>query len=174
MKNTKLKIVVLFLMVCGMFGSVSAQMKPAKMSPPNTKREVTIKASADVVFKLLASLEKVEEYVPSLVKSSLADGHGLEAVREMVMADGKPRLEEVQIYDPANKTIAFKPFDEYLPTKYLSVYYRIIAQGPNKCKVSMSGYFKAKEGESEGKIIKQLGSEFSQTLNGLKAYLEAK
>jgi len=88
------------------------------------------------------------------------------------MADGTPRLEEVQIYDPANKTIAFKPFDDYLPTKYLSVYYRIKAQGPNKCKVSMSGYFKAKEGESEGKIIKQLGSEFSKTLKGLKAYLE--
>ena len=56
----------------------------------------------------------------SMVKSSLADGHGLDAVREIVMADGKPRLEEVHIYDPVNKTIAFKPFDEYLLTEELS------------------------------------------------------
>ncbi len=172
MKNKMSRLLVLAFLIIGTTTVSIAQMKPAKMLPPNTKREVSIKASANVVWKLIASLEKVEEYVPALVKSSLADGNGLDAVREMVMADGKPRLEEVQIYDPANKTIAFKPFDEYLPTEYLSVYYRIIAQGPNKCKVSMSGYFKAKDGESEGKIIKQLGSEFSKTLKGLKTYLE--
>lgn len=172
MKNKISKFLVLAFLILGSTSLSFAQMKPAKMSPPNTKREVTIKAPANEVWKLLASLEKVEEYVPALVKSSLADGHGLEAVREMVMADGTPRLEEVQIYDPANKLIAFKPFDEYLPTKYLSVYYRIMSQGPNKCKVSMSGYFEAKQGASEGKIIKQLGSEFSKTLKGLKTYLE--
>jgi ribosome-associated toxin RatA of RatAB toxin-antitoxin module len=172
MKNKMSRFLVLAFLVLGTASLSFAQMKPAKMSPPSTKREVTIKAPANEVWKLIASLEKVEEYVPTLVKSSLADGNGLDAVREMVMADGTPRLEEVQIYDPANKTIAFKPFDEYLPTIYLSVYYRIIAQGPNKCKVSMSGYFKAKEGASESKIIKQLGSEFSKTLKGLKSYLE--
>ncbi len=172
MKKNKLKLAILFLMFFALIGSVSAQMKPAKMLPPKVKREVTIKVPASEVWKLIASLEKVEEYVPSLVKSSLADGHGLDAVREMKMADGKPRLEEVQIYDPANKTIAFKPFDDYLPTEYLSVYYRVIAKGPNKCKVSMSGYLKAKKGTSEGKLIAQLGSEFSKTLKGLKAYFE--
>lgn len=172
MANLRLKIAFLFLMINGLFCSVSAQMKPAKMLPPNVNREVTIKTSVNDVWKLIASLEKVEEYVPSLVKSSLADGNGLDAVREMVMTDGTPRLEEVHIYDPANKTIAFKPFDEYLPTEYLSVYYRITVQGPNKCKLSMSAYFKAKKGASKGKIIKQLGSEFSKTLKGLKTYLE--
>ncbi len=172
MKNSKLKIALLFLMVCGLFGSVSAQMKPAKMLPPKVKREVTIKASANDVWKLIASLEKVEEYVPSLVKSSLADGNGLDAVREMVMADGTPRLETVLVFDPDNKHICFTPFDEYMPAEYVAVHCYVTAYGPNKCKVIFKGYLKAKEGVSEGKLIAQLGSEFSKTLKGLKKYME--
>ena len=172
MKKSKLKIAILFLMICGIFGSVSAQMKPAKMVPPKVKRDVTIKASANNVWKLIASLEEVEKYVPTLVKSSLADGKGRDAVREMKMLDGSERLETVLIFDPANKHICFTPFDEYMSAEYVAVHCYVIANGPNKCKVSLKGYLKAKEGTSEAKLIKQLGSEFSQTLKGLKAYME--
>jgi len=155
-----------------MFGSVSAQMQPAKMLPPKVKREVTIKTSANVVWKLLASLEKVEEYVPGLVKKSLADGNGRDAVREMEMVDGTTRLETVLIFAPDTKHICFIPFEDYMPTEHVAVHCYVQANGPNKCKVIFKGYLQAKEGVSEGKLIKQMGSEFSQTLKGLKAYLE--
>lgn len=172
MKNIISKLLLLFLLFSGVAGSAYAQMQPAKMVPPKVKREITIKASENVVWKLIASLEKVEEYVPSLVKKSLADGNGLDAVREMEMADGTTRLETVLVFAPNTKRICFIPFEEYLQTEHLAVHYVVTAQGPNKCKVTISGYLTAKEGASNSKIIKQLGSEFSQTLKGLKAYLE--
>lgn len=172
MKNSRLKIALISLMICGLFASVSAQMQPAKMLPPKVKREVTIKASANDVWKLIASLEKVEEYAPSLVKKSLADGQGRDAVREMEMVDGTTRLETVLIFDPATKHICFIPFDDYMPTEHLAVHCYVQANGPNKCKVIFKGYLKAKKGISEGKLIKQMGSEFSTTLKGMKAYFE--
>ena len=172
MKNFKLKLAVLFLMLGGIVGSVSAQMQPAKMVPPKVKREVTIKASANDVWKLIASLEKVEEYAPSLVKKSIADGQGRDAVREMEMVDGTTRLETVLIFSPERKHICFIPFEDYMPTEHLAVHCYVQANGPNKCKVILEGYLHAKKGTSEGKLIKQMGSEFSTTLKGLKAYFE--
>lgn len=172
MKNLKLKIAVLFLILCGMFSSVSAQMQAAKTVPPKVKREVTIKTSANDVWKLIASLEKVEEYAPSLVKKSLADGHGVDAVREMEMVDGTTRLETVLIFAPDRKHICFIPFEDYMATEHLAVHCYVQANGPNKCNVILKGYLHAKKGTSQGKIIKQLGSEFSTTLKGLKAYME--
>ena len=172
MKNFKLKLAVLFLMLGGIVGSVSAQMTPAKMVPPKVKREVLIKAPADVIWKLVSSLEKVEDYVPSLVKKSLADGHGRDAIREMEMVDGTTRLESVLIFDPDTKHICFKPFNAYIPAEFLAIHCYVQANGPNKCKVTFKGYLQAKNGTSEGKLIKQLGSEFSKTLKGLKAYFE--
>ncbi|MRT94663.1 SRPBCC family protein [Ancylomarina sp. 16SWW S1-10-2] len=172
MRILKLKLTVLFLMICGLFGSVSAQMQPAKMLPPKVKREVKIKASANDVWNLIASLEKVEDYAPSLVKKSIADGHGEDAVREMEMVDGTTRLETVLIFAPNLKHICFIPFEDYMETKHLAVHCYVQANGPNKCKVIFKGYLHAKKGTSESKLIKQMGSEFSQTLKGLKTYFE--
>lgn len=172
MKNPKLKLIVLFLMICGLFGSVSAQMQAATKVDPKVKREITIKTSANDVWKLIASLEKVEDYAPSLVKKSIADGHGEGAVREMEMVDGTTRLETVLIFTPDTKHICFIPFEDYMETKHLAVHCYVQANGPNKCKVILKGYLHAKKGTSEGKLIKQLGSEFSQTLKGLKTYFE--
>ncbi len=172
MKDFKLKLTVLLLILAGVTGNVLAQMQPAKMLPPKVKREIIIKASANDVWKLIASLEKVEEYVPSLVKKSLADGNGRDAVREMEMVDGTTRLETVLIYAPDTKHICFVPFEEYMPTEHLAVHCHIIADDSNKCKVIFKGYLQAKKGTSEGKLIKQLGSEFSMTLKGLKDYFE--
>jgi len=172
MRNFKLKLAFLFLMLCGMFVSVSAQMAAATKVDPKVKREITIKASANDVWKLIASLEKVEEYAPSLVKKSLADGHGVDAVREMEMVDGTTRLETVLIFNPATKHICFIPFEDYMATEHLAVHCYVQANGPNKCKVILKGYLHAKKGTSEGKLIKQMGSEFSTTLKGLKTYFE--
>ena len=72
MKNKISRLLLLAFVVLGTISVSSAQMKPAKMLPPKTKREVTIKAPANEVWKLLASLEKVEEYVPTLVKSFIS------------------------------------------------------------------------------------------------------
>ncbi|RXQ95555.1 SRPBCC family protein [Ancylomarina salipaludis] len=173
MKNTISKFCLIVLLLVGISASAFSQMKPAKMLPPKVKRIVTIKAPANEVWKLIASLEKVEEYAPAIVKSSSADGQGRDAVREMKMVDGSDRLETVLIFDPDNKHICFIPFDEYMPAEYVAVHIYVTAQGPNKCKVSYRGYLNVKEGQSEGKLIRQLGSEFTQTLNGLKAYMEA-
>jgi hypothetical protein len=172
MKNFKLKIAVLFLLICGMFGRVSAQMQAATKVPPKVKREMTIKTSANDVWKLIASLEKVEEYAPSLVKKSLADGNGRDAVREMEMVDGTTRLETVLIFDAATKHICFIPFEDYMATEHLAVHCYVQANGPNKCKVIFKGYLHAKKGTSEGKLINQMGAEFTTTLKGLKAYFE--
>lgn len=172
MKNIISKFCLVVLLWSGVSLSAFSQMKPAKMLPPKVKREVTIKASANVVWKLIASLEKVEAYVPDLVKKSQADGNGRDAVREMEMVDGTSRLETVLIFDPDNKHICFIPFDDYLPAQHLAVHCYVTAYGPNKCKVSLKGYLQANEGVSESKLIRQLGSEFSKTLDGLKAYLE--
>jgi hypothetical protein len=172
MKNPKSKLIVLFLMICGMFGSVSAQMQAATKVDPKVKREITIKASDKLVWELIASLEKVEEYVPNLVKKSLADGNGVDAVREMEMADGTTRLETVLIFSPERKHICFIPFEDYMATEHLAVHCYVQANGPNKCKVILKGYLHAKKGTSEAKLIKQLDAEFSTTLKGLKAYFE--
>lgn len=172
MNNIIPKLGFFVLLFCGMISGAYSQMTPAKMLPPKVKREITIKASEKTVWDLLASLEKVEEYVPSLVKKSVADGHGRDAVREMEMVDGTTRLETVLIFAPDSKRICFIPFEDYLPTTQLAVHYVITPQGPNKCLLTISGYFEAEKGVSKAKIIKQLGEEFSQTLEGLKAYFE--
>lgn len=140
--------------------------------------EVLVNASIETVWGILADLEQLEKYDPTVKKSSLVSSEtaGLGAKRKVEMRDGKNWFEEkVTVFKP-NTSLTFQLTDCSFPIKGLSHSYSFERIG-NQTKVRQVMDYTVKFG-IVGKLLdilmirKQSDRGIKLFLSGLKSRAE--
>lgn len=140
--------------------------------------EITIRATPEQVWTLLANLELLDQYDPTVRKSTLlsAEKTGIGASRKVEMLDGKNWfVEKVTVFRP-NEALTFQLTDCSFPIQSLQHSYRFEKVG-EQTKVIQVMEYTVKFGLL-GKLMdslmirKQSDSGIKKFFAGLKAYAE--
>lgn len=142
--------------------------------------EITINASVDKVWAVLTDLELLDQYDPTVKKSTLISTGktGLGAKRKVLMLDGKNWFEEKVTAFKANKALTYQLTDCSFPIKGLQHSYSFEIIG-NQTKVKQVMEYTVKFGLL-GKLLdtmmirKQSDSGIKKFFSGLKSYAEKK
>lgn len=132
--------------------------------------EVLINASIEKVWGILADLEQLEKYDPTVKKSSLvsSEASGLGAKRKVEMLDGKNWFEEkVTVFKP-NTSLTFQLTDCSFPIKGLSHSYSFERIG-NQTKVKQVMDYTVKFG-IVGKLLDKMMIR-KQSDRGIKLFM---
>lgn len=140
--------------------------------------EITINASIEKVWAMLTDLELLEQYDPTVKKSTLvsAEKTGLGAKRKVLMLDGKNWFDEKVTVYKTNEELTYQLTDCSFPIKVLKHSYSFEKVG-NQTKVKQVMEYTVKFGLL-GKLLdvlmirKQSDSGIKKFFSGLKSYAE--
>lgn len=140
--------------------------------------EITINASIEKVWAMLTDLELLEQYDPTVKKSTLvsAEKTGLGAKRKVLMLDGKNWFDEKVTAYKTNEELTYQLTDCSFPIKVLKHSYSFEKVG-NQTKVKQVMEYTVKFGLL-GKLLdvlmirKQSDSGIKKFFSGLKSYAE--
>lgn len=140
--------------------------------------EITINASIEKVWAMLTDLELLEQYDPTVKKSTLvsAEKTGLGAKRKVLMLDGKNWFDEKVTAYKTNEELTYQLTDCSFPIKGLKHSYSFEKVG-NQTKVKQVMEYTVKFGLL-GKLLdvlmirKQSDSGIKKFFSGLKSYAE--
>lgn len=140
--------------------------------------EITINASIEKVWAMLTDLELLEQYDPTVKKSTLVSAQktGLGAKRKVLMLDGKNWFDEKVIAYKTNEELTYQLTDCSFPIKGLKHSYSFEKVG-NQTKVKQVMEYTVKFGLL-GKLLdilmirKQSDSGIKKFFSGLKSYAE--
>jgi ribosome-associated toxin RatA of RatAB toxin-antitoxin module len=142
--------------------------------------EISIEASIEKIWNILADPAVLDRYDPTVKKSTLISNEktGLGAKRKVDMLDGKNWFEEkIVVFEP-NKTLTYQLTDCSFPLKGLKHSYTFETVG-NQTKVKQEMEYMVKFG-LVGKILdvlmirKQSNAGVKKFFEGLKKYAETK
>lgn len=141
--------------------------------------EILVNAPLDKVWTLLTDLERLEQYDPTVKKSSLISREktGLGAKRKVEMGDGKNWFEEHITEFKPHEALSFQLTDCSFPISRLSHRYSFEANG-NQTKVKQVMDYSVKFGLF-GKLLdllmirKQSDKGIKKFFLGLKSYIES-
>ena len=142
------------------------------------KNEITVNASTDKVWAMLTNLELLDQYDPTVKKSTLVSSEktGIGAKRKVLMLDGKNWFEEnVTVFKP-NEALTYQLTDCSFPIQGLKHSYSFEKVG-NQTKVKQLMEYTVKFGLL-GKLLdammirKQSDSGIKKFFVGLKSYAE--
>ncbi len=140
--------------------------------------EITVNASVEKVWALLADLELLDKYDPTVKRSTLTsvEKMGMGAKRKVLMLDGKNWFDEkVTVFKP-NEALTYQLTDCSFPIKGLKHSYSFEKIG-NQTKVKQVMEYTVKFGLL-GKLLdvmmirKQSDSGIKKFFAGLKSYVE--
>lgn len=140
--------------------------------------EITINASVEKVWAMLTDLELLEQYDPTVKKSTLVSTEktGLGAKRKVLMLDGKNWFDEKVTAFKANEALTYQLTDCSFPIKGLQHSYSFERIG-NQTKVKQVMEYTVKFGLL-GKLLdammirKQSDTGIKKFFSGLKSYAE--
>ena len=140
--------------------------------------EININASIEKVWAMLTDLELLEQYDPTVKKSTLvsAEKTGLGAKRKVLMLDGKNWFDEKVTAYKTNEELTYQLTDCSFPIKGLKHSYSFEKVG-NQTKVKQVMEYTVKFGLL-GKLLdvlmirKQSDSGIKKFFSGLKSYAE--
>ena len=140
--------------------------------------EITINANIEKVWAMLTDLELLEQYDPTVKKSTLvsAEKTGLGAKRKVLMLDGKNWFDEKVTAYKTNEELTYQLTDCSFPIKGLKHSYSFEKVG-NQTKVKQVMEYTVKFGLL-GKLLdvlmirKQSDSGIKKFFSGLKSYAE--
>ena len=108
----------------------------------NVKVSESIAAPAERVWALLGDFGGVMKWGGSMLQSCTVEGSGVGAVRTIGLPGGASIQERLEAYDPAGRALTYAiigkspiPLRNYLSTC------RVVATGPNQCRVDWEGRF---------------------------------
>ena len=142
------------------------------------KNEITVNASTDKVWAMLTNLELLDQYDPTVKKSTLVSSEktGIGTKRKVLMLDGKNWFEEnVTVFKP-NEALTYQLTDCSFPIQGLKHSYSF-EKVDNQTKVKQLMEYTVKFG-LPGKLLdslmirKQTESGIKKFFVGLKAYAE--
>ncbi len=145
---------------------------------PTIRNEITINAGTDKLWQLLADLEMLEKYDPTVKKSTLIsiEKTGIDAKRKVSMLDGKNWFEEKVTVCKPNVALTYQLTDCSFPIKGLTHSYSFEKVG-NQTKVKQVMEYTVKFGLL-GKLLdtlmirKQTDDGIKKFFGGLKSYAE--
>ena len=140
--------------------------------------EITINASVDKVWAMLTDLELLDQYDPTVKKSTLVSNEktGLGAKRKVLMLDGKNWFDEKVTAFKVNEALTYQLTDCSFPIKGLQHSYSFEEIG-NQTKVKQVMKYTVKFGLL-GKLLdaimirKQSDTGIKKFFSGLKSYAE--
>ena len=140
--------------------------------------EITINASVEKVWAILTDLELLEQYDPTVKKSTLVSNEktGLGAKRKVLMLDGKNWFDEKVTVFKVNEALTYQLTDCSFPIKGLQHSYSFEKIG-NQTKVKQVMEYTVKFGLL-GKLLdammirKQSDTGIKKFFSGLKSYAE--
>lgn len=140
--------------------------------------EITVNASVDKIWAILANPELLDKYDPTVKKSTLLPGerNGLGAKRKVLMLDGKNWFDEnITAFEP-NKALTYQLTDCSFPIKGLKHSYSFESAG-SQTKVKQVMEYTVKFGVL-GKLMdilmirKQSDAGIKKFFAGLKSFVE--
>ncbi|MGE0566532.1 MAG: SRPBCC family protein [Bacteroidia bacterium] len=142
------------------------------------RNEITVNASIEKVWNMLADLELLDQYDPTVKKSTLLSSvkTGIEAKRKVHMLDGKNWFDEKITVFETNKALTYQLTDCSFPIKGLKHSYSFEKIG-NQTKVKQVMEYTVKFGLL-GKLLdnlmirKQSDTGIKKFFAGLKQYAE--
>jgi ribosome-associated toxin RatA of RatAB toxin-antitoxin module len=143
------------------------------------KNEILINASVEKIWKVLADLEALEKYDPTVKKSILISSErtGIGAKRKVSMLDGKNWFDEKIIEFEPNLALTYQLTECSFPIKSLQHSYRFEQSG-NETNVKQLMKYTVKFGLF-GKLLdvlmikKQSDAGIKKFFTGLKSYVES-
>jgi ribosome-associated toxin RatA of RatAB toxin-antitoxin module len=140
--------------------------------------EITVNASPDKVWALLTDLERLDQYDPTVKKSTLLSDERSEvgAKRKVLMKDGKNWLDErITVFKP-NEALTYQLTDCSFPIKGLRHSYTFEKLG-EQIKVKQVMEYTVKMGilgrlMDHLMIRKQFNNGIKQFFDGFKSYIE--
>lgn len=142
--------------------------------------EITVNASVDKIWTILAHPELLDQYDPTVKKSTLISDErtGIGAKRKVLMLDGKNWFDEkITTFEP-NKALTYQLTDCSFPIKGLKHSYTFVTQG-SQTKVKQVMEYTVKFGVF-GKLLdalmirKQSDAGIKKFFIGLKSFVETR
>ncbi|MCT4616091.1 MAG: hypothetical protein N4A49_14605 [Marinifilaceae bacterium] len=154
------------------FISMSQTIQPAKMLPPQLKKEAVVNISSDKLWELISVNDNIKKYNPLWVKSVEKEGDGLDSYRLCKFSDGTQRAEEIVVFHPEGKHICYSSKKTQYSTSHFCIHYYVKDAGKSKSKISMAAYFKLNPAVPKTKTYKAIAKEMSLTVKALQNYFK--